>query len=137
MHEYEDEKIKPFSGVSTPENLKNLEEIPSDKMNSSERKIQDLSMELLDYYEDSQQQARKSEEKYPQIDVGYPFIEDYLLNLFEFIRQTREDFKRSFIDIMKKDKNLEVNLILKNLIVVTEDSEEDDLTFKLPMYKYL
>ena len=94
-------------------------------------------MELLDYYEDSQQPARKSEEKYPQIEVGYSFIEDYLLNLFEFIRQTREDFKRSFIDVMKKDKNLEVNLILKNLIVVTEDSEEDDLTFKLPMYKYL
>ena len=37
---------------------------------------------------------------------------------------------------MKKDKNLKVHVILKNLIVVTEDSEED-ITFKLPMYKYL
>lgn len=38
---------------------------------------------------------------------------------------------------MKKDKNLKPSVILKNLIVITEDSEEDDFTFKLPMYKYL
>ena len=63
-------------------------------------------------------------------------MEDYLLNMFEFVRQTREEFKKDFIVMMKRDKNLKVHVILKNLVVVTEDSEED-ITFKLPMYKSL
>lgn len=63
-------------------------------------------------------------------------MEDYLLNMFEYVRQTREEFKKDFIVMMKRDKNLKVHVILKNLVVVTEDSEED-ITFKLPMYKYL
>ena len=109
--------------------------IEEEGINSSEKKIQDLSMELIDYY-DEKKVSKKFDEHYESFDSGYFFIEDYLLNLFEFIRETREDFKQEFISIMKKDKNLGVGIILKNLIVVTEDSEED-ITFKLPMYKYL
>lgn len=38
---------------------------------------------------------------------------------------------------MKTYRNLDAQIILKNLNLVTEDSEEDDTSFKLPMYKYL
>lgn len=37
---------------------------------------------------------------------------------------------------MKEPKNLALGILLRNLNTVTEDSE-DDISFKLPMYKYL
>ena len=53
-----EDKIKPFSAMSTPEHNKMMEE-PIDGLNSSERKIQDLSMQLLDYYDDKKLVSKK------------------------------------------------------------------------------
>lgn len=41
-------------------------------MNSSERKIQDLSMELLEYYE--QKTQHKEQNMYEEFDSSYQFI---------------------------------------------------------------
>jgi hypothetical protein len=37
---------------------------------------------------------------------------------------------------MKTPRNISISILLKNLVCVTEDSE-DDSNFKLPLYKYL
>lgn len=46
-------------------------------------------------------------------------------------------YRQKFIEVMRSNKNLNAVSILKNLNVLTEDSDDDDMSFKLPMYKYL
>lgn len=91
-------------------------------------------MELLEYYE--QKTQHKEPNIYEVFDSSYQFIEEYLLTLFEYLRQRGEDFRQQFVKVMKEHKNLDIGVILKNLNTVTED-EDDDACFKLPMYKYL
>ncbi len=38
--------------------------------------------------------------------------------------------------MMRTSRNLEIECFLKNLNILTEDSDED-ISFKLPMYEYL
>lgn len=38
---------------------------------------------------------------------------------------------------MRSHRNLNAGSILKNLNVLTEESDDEDMSFKLPMYKYL
>ena len=45
-------------------------EEPIDGLNSSERKIQDLSMQLLDYYDD-RKLVNKKQEKFDEFDSTY------------------------------------------------------------------
>lgn len=74
------------SNRMTEEPINNSE--PIEPINSSERKLQDLSMELLEYYE--QKTQPKGENKYEPFDSPYQFIEEYLLTLFEYMRQNGE-----------------------------------------------
>jgi hypothetical protein len=39
--------------------------------------------------------------------------------------------------LMKSNRNLDAIAILKNLNVLTEESDDEDISFKLPTYKYL
>lgn len=47
-----------------------------------------------------------------------------------------EQYHQHFIQLMRASRNLPIMQVLKNLNILTEDSD-DDVSFKLPMYKYL
>jgi hypothetical protein len=88
---------------------------------------------LLEYYENTQEPR---EQQYEKLDPSFSFIEDYLFNLFKYIRKRGHSFREHFIQLMQVSRNLSCLFILQNLNVLTDESDEEDDTFKLPLYKY-
>lgn len=72
-------------------------------------------------------------------DSSYPFIEEYLINLIDFVRQyDKGAYITRILGLLKSPRNHEPESILSNMRLVTESSNQDlDNSFKLPMYKYI
>jgi hypothetical protein len=73
-------------------------------------------------------------------DTSYQFIEEYLINLIDFIRQYEGgSYVSRILSFLHKPRSHEVQTIIHNMSIVTEGSEQEDLenSFKLPLYKYI
>lgn len=97
-------------------------------------RLDDLSVELSQYIEE-RPSLHQPDHSQLRFDSSMAFVEPYLQALLQFL-QRQHSWKEEFLEIMKTPRNISISVLLKNLVCVTEDSQDDDL-FKLPLYKYL
>lgn len=99
-----------------------------------EVRLDDLSVELSQYIEE-RPSLHQPDYQQLRFDSSMMFIEPYLSALLQFLSRQKH-WKQEFLEAMKTPRNISISMLLKNLVCVTEDSQDDEL-FKLPLYKYL